>query len=236
MIQLKKDIEEHLSGNLYVTNKTNKILTLSNGNTYNRKEFNGALNMIKIIAQNSPDTLNILKEKNKVEILKCKLEEQKKEIKINLELLSNLSETYSEKANIIDRLDNIASHLEIEKKKLQNTVTIDDLTKPTMSSNRFVCGYNDNAEFMMAFYKPGFKFNQSHTEIVKQYERITNSKLLDIGGGFYHVERGNLHFTDNYNDITLFGHSDSLGYFQDMKHEILEYGKIHNVNFIIRNY
>lgn len=236
MIQLKKDIEQHLLGKLYIVNKTNNTLTLSNGNSYNRKEFNIALNIIKLMVQNAPDTLNILKEKVKVESLKCRLEEQKKEIKDNLELLSTLSETYTEKTSMIGRLDNIATHLEMEKKKLQDEVTVDGLTKPTMSSNRFVCGYNDKAEFMMLFYKPGFKFNQSHTEIVKQYERIANSKLLDIGGGFYHVERGNLHFTDNYNDITLFGHSDSLGYFQDMKREILEYGKIHNVNFIIRNY
>lgn len=236
MVQLKNDIEQHLLGNLSVTNKTNKKIILSNGNVYNKKDFNIALGVIKLIMQDIPDSLKVLKEKAKVEALKYKLEEQEKKIKAKLELLSNLNETYTEKTNMITRLDNIASHLEIEKKKLQDEVTIDGLTKPTMPSNRFICGYNDKAEFVMLFYKPSFKFNHSHTEIVKQYEKIAKSRLLDIAGGFYHVERGNLHFTDNYNDITLFGHSDSYGYFQDMKSEILEYGKNHKVNFIVKNY
>ena len=236
MVQLKNDIEQHLLGNLHVVNKTNNTLTLSNGNVYNIKEFNGALNMIKLMVQEVPDTLKILKEKVKVEALRCKLEKQEKEIKTKIELLSSLSEIYNEKTSMITRLDNITSHLEIEKKKLQDSVTVDILTRPTMSSNRFVCGYNDKAEFVMLFYKPGFKFNHSHTEIVKQYDKIAKSRLLDIAGGFYHVERGNLHFTDNYNDITLFGHSDSYGYFQDMKSEIFEYGKTHKVNFIVKGY
>ena len=236
MVQLKNDIEQHLLGNLSVTNKTNKKIILSNGNVHNKKDFNIALGVIKLIMQDIPDSLKVLKEKTKVETLKYKLEKQEKEIKTKIELLSSLSEIYNEKTSMITRLDNIASHLEIEKKKLQDSVTVDILTRPTMSSNRFVCGYNDKAEFVMLFYKPGFKFNHSHTEIVKQYEKIAKSRLLDIAGGFYHVERGNKHNTHNYNDITLFGHSDSYGGFQGMEDEILEYGKTHNVKFTIKYY
>jgi len=206
-------IKSYLLNEIQIANKSNKKIYFTNGESMPKKNFNIAIRMFRQMLADKDDSLEVSKEKEKLGSVRAKLLDKQALLRETAEVLEQTSKRFHE--------------LRYALKPKPEVPSKQSLLSPLFSSCRFICGTNNNDDFVMVFYSTHYEFENSHLSLEKYYRASTDDELLHISGGFYTFKEGNSVQDDV---IELFGSSSTYHglykewYGERIKAYLKEYG------------
>jgi hypothetical protein len=207
-----------MDNKLSVTRETNKMVYLSDGSSYNKKEFNKFRSVMHCYMYQQRD-------------LECQ--------SIMRDIIDNKNIEYVQDAYSTQLIE--ALHAELrnsstpkvqEKPKVINEARF---SQPIGMNKRFICGYiydnEDNPEFIMLFWNNYSEVGNGHGDLEEYYRKHFNNNFEAVSGGFF-INHSHNNSEYDVNSVYLFGQSTTYRSFYIEKDEIIKYGKKHNINFI----